>query len=434
MTEGTAGRLVARVLRAAGIDAVYGWPLAGVDVVDVRDQRVAALMAAAHQRVHQRTAAVHEGNGDLVVGSSAGLAASEVATLDDLIDAVPMLASGQACLRIALDLDAPAPDITPARPAPPDRWRDLGDDLLDVLRGVDRPVVLAGPGVVAGGAVPGLHALAAAGSIGVLNTWGAKGVFDWRSRYHLATAGLQEHDFALAGFGDADLIIATGVDPDEAPASLWAGLAPVADVAPGALDPLAERWARPLAEIPMPALRNELARVTQDGWNAASTPIAPSLVTRHYAQALGAGGLVAADPGVAGYWVARTFATTDLGGVQVPATAESAGFAVACAVVARLRSPSRPVLAVVDGPMPGEAGGAAEAAREAAARLGVAVPLAVWERDGPRLTAEDHLARLQVAVVAEDPEPLVLATDPAQLDRMVAAAGDVVAWGGLAAV
>jgi hypothetical protein len=431
MTEVTTGRLVARVLRAAGIDAVYGGPLAGVDVVDVPDLRVASLMAAAHQRVHRRTAAVHEGKGDLVVGSTRAPAPSEVATVDDLLDAVPALASGAAWLRLALDLDAPAPDVTPSRPAPPDRWLDPGDHLLDAVRGAERPMVLAGPGVVAGGAVPGLHALAAAGSLGVLNTWGAKGVFDWRSRHHLATAGLQEHDFALAGLGDADLILATGVDPDEAPAPLWAGLAPVTEVAPGALDPLAERWARPLADIPMPALRTALARVTQDGWNAVSTPIAPSLVTRHYAQALGAGGLVAADPGVAGFWVARTFATTDLGGVQVPASVESSGFAVACAVVARLRSPFRPVLAVVDGPVPGAAGGPTEAALAAAARLGVAVPLSVWDGDGPRLEADDHVARLQVAVVAESPEPIVIATDPTQFDRMVAAAGEVVAWGGL---
>jgi hypothetical protein len=434
MTEVTTGRLVARVLRAAGIDAVYGGPLAGVDVVDVPDLRVASLMAAAHRRVHRRTAAVHEGKGDLVVGSTRAPAPSEVATVDDLLDAVPALASGAAWLRLALDLDAPAPDITPPRPAPPDRWLDPGDDLLDAVRGAERPVVLAGPGVVAGGAVPGLHALAAAGSLGVLNTWGAKGVFDWRSRHHLATAGLQEHDFALAGLGDADLILATGVDPDEAPAPLWAGLAPVAEVAPGALGPLAERWVRPLAEIPMPALRTELARVTQEGWNATTTPLAPSLVTRHYAQALGAGGLVAADPGVAGYWVARTFATTDLGGVQVPAAVGTSGFAVACAVVARLRSPCRPVLAVVDGPAPGAAGGPTEAALATASRLGVAVPLAVWDGDGPRLSPEDHIARLQAAVVAESPEPIVLATDPAQLDRMVAAAGEVVAWGGLDAV
>jgi thiamine pyrophosphate-dependent acetolactate synthase large subunit-like protein len=434
MSTVTTGRLVARVLRAAGIDAVYGRPLPDVDVVDVRDDRVASLMATAHQRVHGRTAAVHAGGGDLVVGAARTSVPSEVAVVEDLLGAVQVLASGAARLRIDLDLGAPAPDVTPARPVPPDRWREPGDDLLDAVRGAERPVVLAGPGVVAGGAVPGLHALAAAGSLGVLNTWGAKGVFDWRSRHHLATAGLQEHDFALAGLGDADLILATGVDPDEAPAPLWTGLAPVAEVAPSALDPLAERWGRPPAEIPMPALRTELARVTQEGWNASSTPLAPPLVTRHYAQALGAGGLVAADPGLAGYWVARTFATTDLGGVQVPAAAGTVGFAVACAMVARLRSPFRPVLAVVDGPLPREPGGLAEAAREAAARLGIAVPLAVWDGDGPRLTVEEHVARLQVAVVAETPEPIVLATDPSHLDRMVAAAGEVVAWGGLTAL
>jgi len=301
------------------------------------------------------------------------------------------------------------------------------------VRRAEHPVVLAGPGVVVDGAVAGLHALAAAASLGVLNTWGAKGVFDWRSRHHLATAGLQEHDFALAGLGDADLIVATGIDPDEAPPALWRGLAPVVEVAPGALDPLSERWGRPSADIPMPPLRTELARVTQEGWSSATTPLAPSLVTRHYAQALGSGGLVAADPGVAGFWVARTFATTELGGVQVPAGG-AAGFAVACAVVARLRSPCRPVLAVVDGPLREATDEPTEATLAAAAGLGVAVPLAVWDDDGRALDPDEHLALLQAAVLADAPEPIVLATDPAQLDRMVAAAGEVVAWGGLTPV
>ena len=55
------------------------------------------------------------------------------------------------------------------------------------------------------------------------------------------------------------------------------------------------------------------------GLGVHGTPLAPSLVTRHYSQVCGAGGIVAADPGIAGYWVARTFATTELGGAQVPA-------------------------------------------------------------------------------------------------------------------
>ena len=99
--------------------------------------------------------------------------------------------------------------------APVDGWVEPDDAVLDRLRAAERPMVLAGPGVVLDRAVAGLHALAAAGSLGVLNTWGAKGVFDWRSRHHLATAGLQARDFELGGVADADLVIATGIDPAE---------------------------------------------------------------------------------------------------------------------------------------------------------------------------------------------------------------------------
>ena len=68
-------------------------------------------------------------------------------------------------------------------------------------------MVLAGPGVVLHHAVDGLRAFAERASVGVLNTWGAKGVFDWRSPHHLATAGLQAWDFERGGLADADLII-----------------------------------------------------------------------------------------------------------------------------------------------------------------------------------------------------------------------------------
>ena len=73
-------------------------------------------------------------------------------------------------------------------------------------------------------AVGGLRALAAAGRLGVLNTWGAKGVFHWQSRHHWATVGLQELDFELGGLGSADLVLVTGVDEREAPPRFWAQL------------------------------------------------------------------------------------------------------------------------------------------------------------------------------------------------------------------
>ncbi len=430
----TVGRLLGRVLRVAGVDAVYGRPLAGVDVVAVSAHPVATLMAEAHARVHGRQAAVHRSDGVLVVGSTGGAGPGPepvvLSSVDDLFAATATIAAagrsgGLAPRAFRLDLDpaASAPDVVPPSPAPLDRWVEPSDDVVAALAAADRPVVLAGPGVVRDGAVPGLHALAAAGSLGVLNTWGAKGVFDWRSRHHLATAGLQALDFELAGLAAADLIVATGVDPAEAGGDRWR-LAPVVEVAPGGLDPLAGRWGRTRADIALPPLRDGLARVTQEGWASTSTPLAPSLVTRHYGHVLGAGGLVAADPGTAGYWVARTYATTELGAVQVPASTGHDGFAVACAAVARLRAPARPVLAVVDGPV----AAAVHAALDAAASLGVAVPVETWHADGDRITGDEHLARLLTIVHADRPPPVGLATDARQLGFMIDVAGEIVAW------
>src|SRR5258705_5613753 len=62
--------------------------------------------------------------------------------------------------------------------------------LLDQPRG--RAAMLAGPGVLRHRAVDGLREFAAAANVGVANTWGAKGVFNWDSPHHLGTCGLQE--------------------------------------------------------------------------------------------------------------------------------------------------------------------------------------------------------------------------------------------------
>jgi hypothetical protein len=153
----------------------------------------------------------------------------------------------------------------------------------------------------------------------------------------------------------------------------------------------------------------------------------PSRVTRHYAQVLGESGLVAADPGTAGYWVARTFATTRLGSVLVPA-APAEGWAVACLLVARLAEPLRPALAVVDGGV-GERGSAVTAE---AARLGVGIGIEAWDEGEEPSTAENHLARLDdlVSPVLSAQVQSTLATDPRQLAEMVDAAGPVRAWTG----
>jgi thiamine pyrophosphate-dependent acetolactate synthase large subunit-like protein len=286
------------------------------------------------------------------------------------------------------------------------------------------PVVLAGPGVVRDGAVGGLHAMAAAAGVGVLNTWGAKGVYDWRSRHHLATAGLQAFDFELGGLAAADLIVATGVDPLEAPDGRWQ-LAPVVTVEPGALDAVSEHWRRADVEMSMPALRARLGEVAQEGWRATGAPLPPSRVTLTYASAFASGGMVAADPGTGGYWVARTFTTTELGGAIVPASADAHGLAAACVVVARLARPGRRTLAVVDGPV----GDVVRAVLEVGDSLGAPVGLEVWDPSGPALDVDAHQLRLRSLSTVERSTIAPLATDGAQMARMVEAAGPVVAWG-----
>ena len=413
----TAATLLARALAGAGVDAVYGDPLDGLAVVEVGEPAVAALLALAHARVHRVAAAVHTA-GCLTIGD--GREVRVIADARDLVDPLP----ASVTLRLGLDLAAPAPDVVPSQAAGRDRWSDAAPADVDRLRRASAPAVLAGPGVVTAGAVDGLNAFATAGDVGVLNTWGAKGVFHWRSRHHWATVGLQADDFRLGGFAGADLIVATGVDEDEAPPSHWQ-LAPVLTVDPRALLALSEQWRRPAADLEVPPLRAGLAAVTQEGWASPAVPMPPTRATLHYGQLFGAGGIVAADPGLAGYWVARTFSTTSLGSAQVPAR-RGAGFSAACATVARLRRPTRPVLAVVDAVTAPVA-----AVLEAAASLGVAVPVEVWDPDGPALDGDAHLARLRRLAVAERPAPVALRTDPDQLARMIDVAGPVIAWGGL---
>lgn len=354
-----------------GSDAVYGEPLDGVPVTEVPVD-LAPLFADAHRRLRGRPAAVHAGDG-----------------------------------------------VVADPPPPADRWVAPPDHVVAALAAAERPAVLAGPGVVLDDAVAGLHAFAAAGSLGVLNTWGAKGVFDWRSRHHLATVGLQALDFERGGLAGADLIVAVGVDGREARAD-WR-LAPVVEVAPGMLGPLAEAWDRPRSDIAVPPLRADLARVTQAGWTVEKGPLPPSRVTRHYAEALGPRGVVAADPGDAGYWVARTFATSGVGGAQVPADPAAAGFSIAAVIVAGLFDRGRPVLAVVDG-----LGEVHERLLEVAGRLGVPVPVEVWSADGEPLDADAHRRRLERLLAGGGWS--ALATDPRQRDEMVEVAGPIVAW------
>ncbi len=170
--------------------------------------------------------------------------------------------------------------------------------------------------MVRDGAVAGLHAFADAVGCGVVNTWGAKGVFVWDDPRHFGTAGLQARDFELAGLGDVDVLVTSGLDPAEVTSEPWAGRAEVVDIAPRELASAATSRSWPAGSLERPALYTELAAAC--GPLYATDGSAPARAAA-LAASLPEGGLVVAEPGLVGFWVARTFPTSVPGSVVVPA-------------------------------------------------------------------------------------------------------------------
>jgi hypothetical protein len=177
--------------------------------------------------------------------------------------------------------------------------------------------ILVGPGVL--GHLDGLHALAARVGVPVVNTWGAKGVFRWDDVYHGGTAGLQQRDFELAGFGEVDVLLTSGLDPDEVTTRPWEGRAEVIDVPPEDLASFAAAWAHERRRPDRPRLYTELAAVVQPLY---ADPASPASRVNAVRQGLPPGGVVFAPPGLVGFWVARTWSTTVPGSVVVPARAD----------------------------------------------------------------------------------------------------------------
>jgi Thiamine pyrophosphate enzyme, central domain len=208
---------------------------------------------------------------------------------------------------------------------------------------MERVGILVGPGVLAD--VEGLHALADRVGVAVINTWGAKGVFRWDSPFHGGTAGLQAGDFELAGLGDVDLLLTSGLDPLEVTRRPWEGRASVVDVRPGTLAAYASEWSAPRAEPGRPPLYTELAAVVGPMYEDPATP--PARLRAIAADAT-PGTLVVAPPGLAGYWVARTWSTTEPGSVVVPSSPDPT---VAERIAVEAAADGRAVTYVTDAPV-----------------------------------------------------------------------------------
>src|SRR5574341_899329 len=107
---------------------------------------------------------------------------------------------------------APLASRRTRRPSPDRPSLRAAADLIDKAR---HPIILAGNGVIRGGASGELVAFAEKTAIPVANTFMAKGAMPADHPLSLLSIGLQARDFVSCGFDAADLIITVGYDQVE---------------------------------------------------------------------------------------------------------------------------------------------------------------------------------------------------------------------------
>lgn len=421
MTSRTAGELLRAGLGALGVERCYGESLPGVVSVPVADPDQADLLADVDGRLGRLGASFH--GGVLRLSSRPGSEVEALPVTDPgglaaaLATPVGQEVPGTFALRLDLDLDAPVPSGVEPRTAQPQvQGLRLSPDLVPDLG------VVVGPGVLRSERVADLRAFAEATGLPIVNTWGAKGVFAWDSASHAGTAGLQARDFELAGLTEKLFVVTVGLDPDEWPPG-GAGGAQRLDLHPQHLALAAEGWPAPEGDPPRPPLYTDLAVVVGPAYESDAVPLHPARATRDLGGLRPQGGVVVADAGDAGLWVARAFPTTEPGIVVVPAT-RAPGTAVAASIVGGLAG--RPVLGVTTWPLDEATQGLLDLARQ----LELPVALEAWGGEGAVASPEE---RVEVTADAVGRPGVDVVAVPVDLDRtadLVAVAGEVVAWAG----
>jgi acetolactate synthase I/II/III large subunit len=266
----------------------------------------------------------------------------------------------------------------------------------------ERPLVLAGNGVLRRRASRQLREFARKLHIPVAVTFMGKGAVDDREELSLMAVGLQARDHVLSGFESADLVICVGYDPveyapgkwnpegdkrilaiDTQPAEVDANYGPTVELV-GDLDGSLERLGEAVgsrevgevhdhAELRRQILADLRAFESDQGW-----PIKPQRAIADLRRALGAQDIVVSDVGAHKVWVARLYQTYEPNTVIISNGFAAMGISVPGAIAAKLVHPDRQVVALVgDGAFMMNS-----QELETAKRVGTNIKVVIWRDDG----------------------------------------------------
>jgi acetolactate synthase-1/2/3 large subunit len=288
----------------------------------------------------------------------------------------------------------PLPRRAPVQPEPGAR------ELLkaaDVIRSALNPVLLAGNGVIRAVAAPALREFARATGIPVAETFMGKGVMDYTDARALGTVGLQSRDYAMAGFEDADVVIACGYDLVEHAPEHWNPRRDkrivVIDSQPAEIDEyftpeveligdiyhVLSRLGEECRHVPHSGGSTRLRDVVLGRFEAAKDddafPMQPPRALWEIRQALGRHDVLISDVGLHKLWIGRMFPAHEPNTVLIANGLAGMGFAIPCGIAAKLVHPQRNVVTVS-----GDGGALMNIQElETATRLRTPVVNVIWE-------------------------------------------------------
>ncbi|HEV7754101.1 MAG TPA: thiamine pyrophosphate-dependent enzyme, partial [Baekduia sp.] len=267
---------------------------------------------------------------------------------------------------MAAEVDAtPLPRRRPVKPEPGAR------ELLkaaDLIRNAINPVVLAGNGAVRAGASPALREFCRATGIAAAETFMGKGLLDYEDPKALGTVGLQAKDYSLAGFEDADVVIATGYDlvehspkhwnpkrdkkiivVDSEAAEIDEYFTPEVELV-GDIYHVLTRLAEECRDVPhsggSPRLRDVVLGRLAAAKDDQHFPMQPPRALYEIRKALRRDDILISDVGLHKLWIGRMFPAHEPNTVMIANGLAGMGFAVPCAVAAKLVHPGRRVVTV----------------------------------------------------------------------------------------
>ncbi len=267
----------------------------------------------------------------------------------------------------------------------------------EIIASAENPVALVGNGAIRAHAGRALRYFVGSTGISAAETFMAKGLLDYEDPHALGTVGLQSRDYAMAGFEDADVVIAIGYDLVEHAPEHWNPRADkrivvidsvaaeideffvpevelIGDIA-HVLSRLAPSCRRGHETTGSTRLREVVLGALADARTDDTFPMRPPRVLWDIRDVLGRDDLLISDVGLHKLWIGRMFPAHEPGTVLIANGLAGMGFALPTAIGAKLVNPARNVVTVS-----GDGGFLMNCQElETAMRLGTAVVNVVWE-------------------------------------------------------